>query len=68
MDNWIQYMEHLEFFFTANGITVAEKESTLLAVVGLIMHKLLCSMLAPEKSEDVSFEGMAKALLEYYSP
>jgi len=46
-------VEHLKFFFAANGITSDEKRhATLLAVIVLTTYKLLRSMLAPDKPAD----------------
>ena len=65
----MQYAERLEFFFAANGITTAEKKlATFLAVVGPTTYKLLHSMLAPNKLEEVSFNEMVKVLSDHYSP
>ena len=46
VEDWPQYMEQLEFFFAANGITLNDKQcATFLAVIGPTAYKLLCSIL-----------------------
>ena len=51
VEDCTQYAECLEFFFAANGITIAEKKhATFLVVVGPTAYKLLCGMLAPNKT------------------
>ena len=69
VEDWTQYVERLEFFFAANGITTAEKKrATFLAVVGPTTYKLLHSMLAPHKPGEVAFNEMVKVLSDHYSP
>ena len=69
VEDWPEYVERLEFFFVANGITADEKRrATFLAVIGPTAYKLLRSMLAPVKPVDRSFEELVKVLSDHYSP
>ena len=69
VEDWLQYVERLEFFFVANGITSDDKRrATFLAVIGPTTYKLLRSMLAPVKPADRSFEELVKVLSDHYSP
>ena len=69
VEDWTQYVERLEFFFAANGITTVEKKrATLLAVVGPTTYKLLRSMVASNKPGEVAFNEMVKVLSDHYSP
>ena len=69
VEDWGQYAERLEFFFTANGIMTAEKKrATFLAVVGPTTYKLLHSMLAPTTLDEVAFSDMVKVLSDHYCP
>ena len=46
VEEWPQYVERLEFFFVANGITLEEKQrATFLTVIGPSTYKLLRSIL-----------------------
>lgn len=66
VEDWMQYTECLEFFFTANGITIAEKKcATFLAVVYPTTYKLLCSMLAPNQPVEAVYNEMVKVLLDH---
>ena len=69
VEDWPQYVERLEFFFAANGITSDDKRrATFLAVIGPTAYKLLQSMLALVKPADRSFEELVKVLSDHYSP
>ena len=69
VEDWTQYVERLEFFFAANGITTVEKKrATLLVVVGPTTYKLLRSMVASNKPGEVAFNEIVKVLSDHYSP
>ena len=69
VEEWTQYAERLEYFFTANGITTAEKKrATFLAVAGPTTYKLLRSMLAPTTLDEVAFSDVVKVLSDHYCP
>ena len=52
MEDWPQYVERLEFFFTATGITSDDTQrATFLVVIGPTAYKLLRSMLVPVKPD-----------------
>ena len=49
-DDWPQYVERLEYFFVANGITDAgKKRAVLLSVIGTATYKTLRNVLSPVK-------------------
>ena len=51
-----QYAERLEHFFTANGITEAEKKhSMFLTAIGTKAYKQLWSLISPAKPGETSY-------------
>jgi len=71
-EEWPQYVERLEHFFDANGITgednKAKRRSVFLTVIGPSPYKLLRNLLAPEKPADKTFEQLTGILQEHYNP
>ena len=68
-DDWSQYVERLQFYFQANGITEdVQKRATLLLVAGPAVYKQLSSLITPAKPADLPFERILEALTKYYSP
>ena len=66
-DEWCDYIEHLEHYFTANDIREEDKRrAILLNAVGASTYRLIRTLVSPDKVTDVSFEEIvekAKALL-----
>ena len=55
-DNWIEYAERLEHYFTANEITDnGKKRAVLLSSCGAKTYKLIRNLVAPGKPTDKSF-------------
>ena len=48
-EDFESYVERLEAWLVVNGVTVEQKSSVFLAVIGATTYKLLKSLLAPEK-------------------
>ena len=64
-EDWDQYMERLDHFFSANGITVADKKrSVFLTVIGAKTYKRLRSLIAPTKPRETSYEDLMTATYE----
>ena len=62
-DDWPQYVEQLEHFFVANGITTPEKKRALfLSVVGAAMYKTLHNLVPPDKPGDKTYRELVSAL------
>lgn len=59
-EEWPRYVERLEQFFEANGITgeanATKRRSTFLTVVGPAPYTLLSCILAPVKPTEKTFE------------
>ena len=68
-DDWLLYIERLEFFFEANGITdESKKRASLIMVIGPETHKTLKSILAPNKPSETSYDEIIKALSTHFHP
>ena len=69
LEEWPQYVERLEYFFEASGMTDAEKKrSVFLSVIGPSPFKLLRNLASPAKLSDKMFEQLVTTLTNHYSP
>ena len=56
-EEWMQYLERLEHFSTANGIDTEEKKrSAFLVVIGLAAYKVQRNLVAPAKLGEKSYK------------
>ena len=70
-EDWNQYAERLEHFFTANGITSDEKKrAVFLTVIGAKAYKQLSlrSLIASAKPGEKDFTVLAEAMKNHYTP
>ena len=68
-DNWIEYMERVEMFFVANGITEEpKKKGILLTIIGAEAYGLLRDLLAPIKPKDKSLADITETLKKHLNP
>ena len=66
-DDWLQYVERLEHFYTANGITDADKKkAVLLTVTCAVTYKVLRNILAPDKPGEKMYAELVEALSKHY--
>ena len=65
-ENILAYLEHVELFFTANGIKDEKKVTELLSVIGLKIYALLHDLLAPDKLQDKSVADLFEMLKKHY--
>ena len=72
VEEWPQYVERLEHFFEANGITGEDNESkrrpVFLTVIGPSPYNLLRNLLLLEKPADKTFEQLTQILKDHYNP
>ena len=69
LDDWRHYIERVNHFFEANGITNPGKgRSIFLVGVGAKSYKLVRSLLALEDPKYKSYEDLAKHLQEHFMP
>ena len=68
-DDWLQYVERLEYFFVANGVTTAEKKrAVFLTVVGAATYKTLRNLVSPAKPGEKSYSELVRVLSKHYKP
>ena len=68
-DNWPQYVECLEYFFVANGITNAgKKRAVLLSVMGTATYKTLQNILSPVKPGEKTYAELVEKLKTHFKP
>ena len=68
-DDWLQYVEHLEHFFAANGIEdTAKKRAVLLTVVGAATYKTLRNLVSPMKPGDKTYAELVEVLAKHFKP
>ena len=62
-NNWIEYIERLEHYFTANAITDnGKKRAVLLSLCGAKTYKLIRNLVAPGKPTDKFFAELVNLL------
>ena len=58
-DDWCEYIERLEHYFTANDIASSEKRrAILLNAVGAATYRLIRTLVAPAKVSEISFDNI----------
>ena len=68
-DDWLQYVERLEFYFEAQDITDGgKKRATLLSVCGAQTYKLICDLVAPQKPKDKTFDELKDVVQKHLKP
>ena len=69
VEDWSQYVERMEFYFVANGVTGdAKKKAALLSAIGPSTYKLLRSLIAPTTVQDEGLAGLITALRNHFEP
>lgn len=68
-EDWEQYVQKLQYYFTANRVEEThQKKAILLTVVGLMVFKLLRSLVAPDIVEDKTYDELLTAMRGYCCP
>ena len=68
-EDWPQYVERVDHFFDANGITDADKKkSAFLAVIGPTTYALVRNLVSPAKPGEKSYDELVKILKEHFNP
>ena len=68
-EEWTHYVERVEHFFTANGVTNdGKKAALLLTPIGPTAYKLLRNLVAPAKLEEKSFKDLVEIMRQHQSP
>ena len=68
-DTWDVYIEQLDLYFKANGITDAKKKRpVLLTVCGPATYKLIQNLVAPKKTAEVEYADIVKLVQDHLTP
>ena len=63
-EDWVQYVERMEYYFLANEITLSDKKwALLISAMGATSYKLLRNLITPTAPSDKSFTELVKAFL-----
>ncbi len=66
---WEMYVERLELYFVANGVTEAEKKrAVLLTVSGPSTYKLIRNLAAPQKPVEMSYADIVEKVKTHFTP
>ena len=58
-EDWSEYIERIEHYFTANGIVEEDKRrAILLNAVGASTYRLIKTLVSPTKVSDISFSDI----------
>ena len=67
--DWQLYVERLEHFFLANGISDADKKrAVFLSVIGPTTYKILRSIVSPAKPGDKEYSELVEKLSQHFRP
>ena len=68
-EDWSEYSERLNFYFTANGITAdAKKRAVLLSCCGPATFRLLRSLVLPKGLDEFSFDELVAKVKDHKEP
>ena len=71
-EEWGQYVERLEHYFTANGIegedSEGRKKAILLSVMGPRSYRLVRDLVSPDRPGDKSYTELVEVLRTHYQP
>ena len=68
-EDWIQYIERMEYYFLANEITSSDKQrAVLISAMGAKSYKLLRNLITPKASSNKSFKELVEAMTKHFCP
>ena len=68
-EEWSEYAERIEHYFTANDITSgAKRRAILLNAVGPATYRLLKTLVSPSKITDLSFKEIVEQAMKHFNP
>ena len=68
-EDWSEYIERLEFYFEANGVSDGEKQrAILLSVCGSKTYKLIRNLTTPQKPSDKTFAELVDLVQGHQHP
>ena len=68
-EDWTQYIERMEYYFLANGITSADKQrAVLISAMGAKAYKTLRNLITPHNPSDKSFKQLVEVMTKHFCP
>ena len=68
-DDWCEYIERLEHYFSANDIVSSEKRrAILLTAVGASTYRLIRTLVSPANLSEVSFADIVDRAKAHFNP
>ena len=68
-DDWDIFTEQLSHYFTASGITAADKKrAVLLSTCGTTIYKLLKTLVSPDELTSKTFDELVKLVQDHHHP
>ena len=68
-DDWSEYDERLEHYFSANNIVSSDKQrAILLSAVGASTYRLICTLVSPEKVTYYTFTSLVDKARAHFNP
>ena len=66
-EDWIQYIERMEYYFQANKITENKtKRAVLISAMGGKAYKLMCNLISPAMPSDKLFEELVEVMKKHF--
>ena len=67
-EDWIEYIERMEYYFQAHRITEEDvKRAVLISTMGGKAYKLMCNIISPAKPKDKLFEQLVKIMIKKFA-
>ena len=68
-EDWIQYIERMEYYFQANKITHGDtKRAILIRSMGGKAYKMMRNLISPVKPSDKSFKELVEVMAKHFCP
>ena len=68
-DDWIQYVERMEFYFLSNGVTETDKQrAILLSSIVARAYKILRNLISPSTPMEKSFKQLVEVMKKHFCP
>ena len=68
-EDWTQYIERMEYYFLANGITSADKQrAVLISAMGAKAYKTLQNLITPHNPSDKTFKQLVEVMTKHFCP
>ena len=69
LDDWSEYVERLEHYFSANDIVSSDKQrAILLSAVGASTYRLIRTLVSPDKVTDFTFASLVEKARTHFNP